>query len=227
MSKLKIEDIKPRLISLGFGFYGESSEKPADPERIIIDVVRLFRDEQKTFRMLLAWLEKCHELVHVERLRSFASELSNFELRMLGMLSMKQVKNGDRRFSIIAEFVKNELRTKNKNEPNFDLESDDPYLIEKLGVDEELKEFGLRSAKIDPTDPKKILTLDEILQRNAWLRFRALIGANFRADLAFVMANKLAQNPYQAAKILGCSQETAYRLWKGLRLYPNIEKLAG
>lgn len=122
-----------------------------------IDVVRLFRDEQKTFRILLAWLEKCHELGHVERLRTFACELANFELRILGMLSVKQVKNGDRRLSIIAEFVNNELRIKNKTELNFDLESDDPYLIEKLGVDEELKEFGLQSAKIDPTDPKKSL----------------------------------------------------------------------
>lgn len=227
MSNFKLEEIKPRLISLGFGFYGDPSDKPADPERTIIEIISLFTRDPKMFRMLLAWFEKCHDLVHVERLRSFADGLSGFELRILGALSMKQVKNCDRRFSMIAEFAKNELKTKKKDGSSSTVEGDDPYLIDKLGIDEEFKEFGLRSAKVEPTHSKKILTLEEILRRNAWLRFRALIGANFRADLAFVMANKQAQNPYQAAKILGCSQETAYRLWKGLIMYPSMDKLAG
>ncbi|MBI3557924.1 MAG: hypothetical protein HY074_16805 [Deltaproteobacteria bacterium] len=226
MDKLTFETLKPRLLSLGFGFYGDASRDSADPEQTIIDVVQLFRDESKAFKMLLAWLERYGDLVHVERIRVLASDLSDYDRRILGALALKQVKNGDRRFSLLVDWAKKSKSSKSAKSSE-KLDSDDPYLISKHGVDEELREFGIKSATVGPADVKKLLAIEEVLRRNAWLRFRALIGANFRADLAFVMAHKRASTAYQAAKLLGCSIETAYRLWKGLQLYPGIEKLAG
>lgn len=220
------ETLKPRLNSLGFGFYGNVPREAADPEQTIIDVVRLFREEPKAFKMLLAWLAKYSDLVHVERIRALAADLDDFEKRLIGALALKQVECGDRRFSLVADWVKKSLGSR-KPSSQMTLESDDPYLISKYGLDEELRKFGIRSARIEAAEDKKLLATEELLQRNTWLRFRALIGANFRADLAFIMAQKRAGTAYQAAKILGCSHETAYRLWKGLQQYPGLEKLAG
>ena len=103
----------------------------------------------------------------------------------------------------------------------------DPFLISKYGEDEEFKEFGLKLAKIDPEDEKKILDLPSILKSHPWLKIRALVGANFRADLVYWMSLKILKNPNQAAKLLGCSRETAYRLWKEISLFENIEKIIG
>ena len=50
---------------------------------------------------------------------------------------------------------------------------------------------------------------------NPWLRLRAAFGANWRADVLFVILNGLANNPFQASRVLGCSYETAHRIWQG------------
>jgi hypothetical protein len=168
--------------------------------------------------------QKVRDLIHIERLRLLAGKLTDRDaLISLGVLALKQVKCGDRRFSLLVDFVRTRLPN---SAENFLQKEADPYLMEKYGVDLELLEFGIKSERIVPADSKKILTLEAILSQNLWLRFRTLIGANFRADIAYIMARKLAENPYQAAKLVGCSQETAYRLWKGLRLYPHLESLA-
>jgi hypothetical protein len=141
-------------------------------------------------------------------------------------VALKRVKSGDRRFSMVADWVRRSVG-KRRAPKRYELESSDPYLISKQGRDEELNAFGINAAAIAPVNSKKLLPTDEILKRNAWLRLRALIGANFRADLAYLMAHNRSTNAYQAAKIAGCSVETAYRLWKGLKHYPRIERLAG
>ncbi len=46
---------------------------------------------------------------------------------------------------------------------------------------------------------------------------RLLFGTNWRADIAVVMIQKLAQTPSQVARLLGCNYETAHRDWKSLK----------
>jgi hypothetical protein len=220
---LDFNSLKPKLIGVGFAFYGESEK--ADPELTLLQVIQIVREEPKLFRMLLSWLEKVHELIHVERLKVLAIDLNVDSWLALGILALKQVRNGDRRFSLLSELAKRNLQNKDVSHSCFSEESDE-FLIEKYGVDLDLQEFGVRAQTVQCADPKKILALAAILEKNSWLRVRTLIGANFRADIAYVLSAKLAHNPYQAAKITRCSQETAYRLWRGLLLYPEIDKLA-
>jgi hypothetical protein len=222
---LTFGELKPRLITLGFAFYGDAIAI-ADPEATVLDIIRLAGEEPKAFQMLLAWLDKTRDLIHVERARTLASKLKGDEWIALGVVALKQVRCGDRRFSILAELAKEKVSSDEARVSSF-AKTADSFLIEKYGTDKELLEFGIRSQEIQPADPKKILTLEKILAQSPWLKFRALIGANFRADIAYAMASKQARNPYQAAKLVHCSQETAYRLWKGLLLYPKIELLAG
>jgi len=222
--RLTFGELKPKLICLGFAFYGNAVDQ-VDPEATLLDVLRIAGEEPKAFQMLLAWLDKVRDLIHVERVRVLAGDLVGDALIALGILALKQVRGGDRRFSILADLAKEKLSKESLVNSSFANQAD-AFLIEKYGADRELLEFGITSQEVRSADPKKILTLEKILAQNPWLKFRALIGANFRADVAYVMARKLVQNPYQAAKLVHCSQETAYRLWKGLLLYPEIELLA-
>jgi hypothetical protein len=222
--RLTFDELRPRLVCLGFAFYGKASDS-SDPEATLLDVICLAGEEPKAFQMLLAWLEKARDLIHVERARVLAGDLAGDELIALGAMALKQVKSGDRRFGILVDFAKGKL-AKEAPFKSYFTERADEFLIQKYGFDRELLEFGVKTQEIQSADPKKILLLEKILAQNPWLKFRALIGANFRADIAYIMARKIAINPYQAAKIAHCSQETAYRLWKGLLLYPKIELLA-
>ena len=217
--------LKPDLISMGFAFYGDQSLLPPDPEWTILQIIELCQTERKAFVMLLAWLEKLRELVHVERLKSLSSELSIAAVPSFGALCLKQVKQGDRRFSAPASFAKARMN-RLPALPSSPFETDD-FMISKYGADEEFQELGIRTARIAAADERKILTLDAILSRNPWLRIRSLMGANFRADIAYLMSSKRASNANQAMRILGCNLETAYRLWKSLSLAPDLTKLAG
>jgi hypothetical protein len=217
------EQLKPDLISMGFAFYGESSPDAADPERTILRIVQLAERERKTFLMLLAWLEKVRELVHVERLKTLSRELDPTFMPVLGAVALKQFRAGDRRFSSIVTLAH---QTSDGRSSDLAFEAD-PYSTSKRGLDQEFLEFGIRTPLIAPSDEKKILTWDGILHKNAWLRMRALMGANFRADMAYVMTAKRAKNPYQAAKLLSCNMETAWRLWRTLEQAPDLAKLAG
>jgi hypothetical protein len=95
---------------------------------------------------------------------------------------------------------------------------DSPYLIEKHGRDLEFEAFGIHTSKIDPAEPRKTLTIEGIIAQNDWLAARTLIGPTYRADLYYLMKHRLAKNPREAARRLGCSYETAHRLWRILRL---------
>lgn len=178
--------------------------------------------------MLLAWFEKVRDLIHVERLKSILSTLDGQFLPVFGAVCLKQVRGGDRRFSILVTAVKREMeRQKIQDVPGLELDVEyDEYLVSKQGIDEEFLEFGIRMARLIPAESKKILSVEGILKQNAWLRMRALIGANFRADIAYLMAFRIVENAYQASKFLGCNVETAYRLWRLLEAAPDLAKLA-
>jgi hypothetical protein len=216
--------LRPDLVSLGFAFYGPPSTIVPDPEKTILEIIELLPGEQKMFVMLLAWLEKARDLIHVERLKVSIDQLSPSALLIFGGLCLKQVHQGDRRFSTLVNSVRARMESLPAS-PKSPFESD-PYLISKHGVDLEFLEFGIRTVQINASDSKKILTLECILLQNPWLRMRALMGANFRADVAYLMTSKRATNANQVFKILGCNLETAYRLWKALAQVPGIEKLA-
>ncbi len=86
-------------------------------------------------------------------------------------------------------------------------------------VDKEFKEFGITISQVEPEALKKIHTIGHLYKHNNWFKSRGLIGTNYRADIYHVMTRKLAKNPFQTAKTLECSYDTAYRLWRSLSLF--------
>lgn len=217
-------ELKGELISIGFSLYGEPSLFAADPEAVLVKALQFFYEDRKIFRMLLRWCLTIAPLIHVERLHKQIQNLEPNLIPVLGAVSKKLILSGDRRFSLIYEEMKNKFKLSNIS-PTPPEGYGDSFLISKYGEDPELKEFDMRVAYILPENEKKVLDLRGILKIHRWLRLRVLIGPNFRADLIYLLSLKTVKNPNQAAKILGCSRETAYRLWKEVTLFEGIDKL--
>lgn len=204
---------KDQLLSLGFAFHGRIPKASADPERTIIDLLPSLFEDRKIFRMLLAWLGVASELIHIERLKALAGDLPNRSKLVLAVIAAKLAKE-DRRWKLLVDSLQRDLSS-NPRELIFPRELSDPYLLSKYGKDEEFAKFGVDIATLAPEDEKKILSLRGILHANAWLRLRALMGANFRADIAYLFLAKV-NGPAEAARLLGCSRDTAYRNWRAL-----------
>ncbi len=218
------KNLKGDLISLGFSFYGDIPTRAADPELTLLRALPFFYQDRKIFRMLLRWCLVTASLLHVERLSKLSDDLELDLVPILGALSKKLVVSGDRRFKLIYE----KMRTKqNHKKITIDVPEGyaDSFLISKYGQDSEFKDFNITIAKLDPEDEKKIIPLNGIVKVHRWLKLRTLVGANFRADLVYWLTEKSVSNPNQAAKVLRCSRETAYRLWKEVSLFEDFSLL--
>lgn len=210
------EENKDKLLSLGFAFYGKVPKRSADPERTIVALLPSFFVDRKLFQMVLTWLATTTDFIHVERFKPLSRDLAPNVRLVLGAVAMKMAKQ-DRRWSLIHDHVKASLtdKTVTLQTPR---EFSDPYLISKHGHDEEFAVYGVEISKVLPEDQKKVLALSGILHSNRWLRLRAVMGANFRADVAYLYVSGLAGGPAAAARTLGCSRDTAYRNWRALEV---------
>jgi hypothetical protein len=133
----------------------------------------------------------------------------------------KMIRIGDRRFELVIKTFK-ERKEKLKN---IDPVLQSPYLIDKHGKDKSFQRFGWNIPDLYNEPSRKFFTLKGILANNAWLRLRALIGANYRADLIYLKAGRKVDNPSQALKVLGSSKATTYRLWEAISLIEDIENM--
>lgn len=205
---------KEALLSLGFAFHGTAPSSSADPEKTIIDILPAFFEDRKLFRMLLTWLHVVTDLIHMERLTVLSEELPH-NLKIILDATALKLKKTDRRWKILHDRLKSGLEGK---ETSFHTpaEFNDPFLMEKHGPDKEFAELGIKIPNILPENEKKILSLHGILKTNSWLRLRAVIGANFRADITYLYISHAASGPAEAARILKCSRDTAYRNWRAL-----------
>ncbi len=207
-----LETHQPKLVSLGFAFYGEAGPLAADPEKTLLEILPSFFEDRKVFCMLLTWLEVVSDLVHVERLKVLSQGLSPEHKALLAVVALKRQK-ADRRWSAIYRTVR---RAAGKAKLIAPPEYAAPYLLSKYGKDVECAKLGIETASVLPEDRKKILSLEGILQINPWLRLRAIIGPTFRADIAYLYLSKQATGPVDAARRLGCARDTAYRNWRAI-----------
>lgn len=208
--------------SLGVAFaFNTSQTRHADPERTLLASVTEFREHRKTLSLVLGWLGEWGDLVHVERLKSLSADLSAADAAWLGGLAAHQLAHGDLRWKAVVDSVE---RRMGLPMPRFPTSRLDELQAQRKGEDPHFGRFGLRISIAAPADTKKLRPFSDVVRANLWLRMRALFGANWRADMATVLVLQLAENPYQAEQLLGCSRETAYRNWKSLKV-ADVEKL--
>ena len=59
-------------------------------------------------------------------------------------------------------------------------------MIKVKGAEETLLEFKVKVRKFDLFSDKKLSSIKRIIKRNDWIKMRALMGANYRADVTFL-----------------------------------------
>ena len=215
VSNADSDPIRDAWESLGIAFAAnQTGMKHADPERTLLLTLHEFQDQRKMLKLLLAWLKEYGDLVHVERLKSLAVDITAHELAWLGGLSSHRVEDGDLRWKSIIQMIKERLGSPS---PHFTTSKLDELQAKRVGIDKHFQQFGLILPLVEPTDAKKLTPFSITVQNNLWLRLRALFGTNWRADTATILVLGKAKNPYQAERILGCAKETAYRNWKALK----------
>ena len=213
-----------KLSSLGCAFNVKSPSVPTDPENFIIESLRFYWEYNDIFFMTYSLLEnRISHLIHIERLASLAVKayIKPDEKILLIALCNKLAEKGDHRFKLISKkLYKKGLRMHNppKNECS-------THLIKMWGIEPSLLPFGVKARSFYKVNEKKIFSLKEIFKRNLWLKLRAMIGPNYRADILYLKSTGLAKTAYQAAKIVGCNTSTATRIWKSVEHISDLKKL--
>ena len=209
------EDIRDSLIRLGFSFNGKLVEVHSDPEKTILSLCSLMFREPKAFKILITWAKEVTPVLNVERLKSLYELYGESDSTLnlgLYILTSRLIESGDKRYQslnhILFKILASDIATLPKEIRRFD----DDYLIESHGLDPALSRLNIRSYYLEGADEKKSLKLKQILKLNPWLRFRAIIGSNYRADVLYLKSLGKFKTRYELWKNLGSSQETAYRI---------------
>jgi hypothetical protein len=203
------------LASLGIAFAMDVNNTEADPELAFVRSLSEWGTERKTLKLLLAWIDRMGDLVHIERLKSLADTCNAVELAWLGGFASIQVNKKDLRWAAIEKFCQKKLGPKM---PRFEISKLDTLQALKSGTDEHFARYGITIATVTPSDDKKLVPRESILRTHRWLRIRQIFGTNYRADMVYALMTNQVENAHQAEKLLGCTSETAYRLWKSLEM---------
>lgn len=219
-------DELPSLWSrLGITFASEPVDRPVDLERMLLCSLEHAVGQRKTLKLVAAWLGSFGDLVHVERLVCLirngkwiddSSECR--QARTLAALADRLLEGGDRRWKTVITELQKTLGTL---PPGLPADEEASFLIARDGADPHFAKFGIQMPMLDAvgrlagSTHKKLRAREFVLATNPWLRLRAALGSNWRADVLFVILSGLAANPFQASRLLGCSYETAHRIWSG------------
>lgn len=222
-------EFKQKLEKLGCAYNLESMAECPDLEETLVEGLKYYWDSNDLFFMLYGLLyHRIGNLVFVERLIKIIKEhnLSNDELILLHVLSLKLVNKGYDDFKKVTEKITLKSKTL-KTPPETESNS---YMVERWGFDPEFKKFGAVVRTLPLEDKKKFYTLEKIFKKNKWLSIRSLVGANNRADILYLKTENIVTSANQAFPMLRCSKETAYRNWNSVesinKITLNIETLA-
>ena len=210
-----------KLFSLGCAYSITSKVSPADLEETILDGLQFYWKSNDLFFMLYGLLvHRIGHLVHIERLILLAKKrkLKKDELLLLLCLSQKLINHSYKNYGAVIR--KLSLKAKFSSLPENETNS---FLIERWGLDPDFKKFGAEVRTLPYEDSKKFFTLEKIFKMNAWLSLRALIGSNNRADILYVKTQGIAPTANQAAKILSCSTDAAYRYWNAAHSIKTVK----
>lgn len=207
-----MDKLSESWLSLGIAFATETNEI-ADPEVTLIKTLSILQQERKFLGLILAWIEEYGDLIHIERIKALAKNLHPIEIAWLGGIALHATKF-DRRWDVIVHFARKNRQTYKRRFQTSEL---DMMAAERKGFDKKFKTFGLTIPIFEISKKSKILNRSHTLNKHTWLKLRALFGANWRADIAWMMLKNTSQTPYQIAKTLACNIETAYRNWYSLK----------
>lgn len=219
-------DTIPGLWSMGADYWYEGvvSGRDLDPEIIFLKTLKHYWDANDVFFMLVDLLTfRIGSLIHVERLLKLSQSglLTNDETILLIVTCDRLVLGGDHRFRIIRRKLYSKGMTLHKL-PKL---HGGKHIVKAHGAEPGFLEFGAKVRKFVEPSEKKLHPLKTIFSRNPWLKMRAIFGPNFRADISYLILSNQAKTAYQAGKIAGCGNTSAYRLMKYIKEFDNLKAL--
>ncbi|MBT4762876.1 MAG: hypothetical protein HOO06_14375 [Bdellovibrionaceae bacterium] len=203
------------LSSLGCNFILYKQGLEADPEKTIIEVLDYFWIDKKIFSMAVGLLRyRIHHLINLKRLWLLSEDLDEDHKAVLAVLTLKISKfTGDERY---LHFSK-KLRFKKIKINDYPKKYSDPFYIQRKGIDKDFKLLKVTVADFFSDQPeRKFKTLKNIYSSNKWLRIRAIVGPEYRADTLYLTSSGKACSQADVVSILGCNKSSISRIWSSL-----------
>lgn len=123
-------------------------------------------------------------------------------------------KTQDRRFQKVIAFCRVQKVPPAKPSKIMTLSLD----IGQSAEDSEFLKFGIRISSLNAVDDKKLSKTALFMRNSLFIRHRLLFGCGWRADVISAMQMGF-QNPTAIKNRLGCSYETAHRVFNDYTLY--------
>jgi hypothetical protein len=185
----------------------------ADIEETLIRAAYEAREDFRVLSVLMSWIRVHADYVIVEKLekKRRVFEKHRGVNRVLDLMAAQAMISGSHKWKKL-------LRTSSKR-PQIPL---DPELLESSiryqGPDEQLKKHGiLVPKKLLRIREEDVLRPAELAQVNVQYRNRLLYGASWRADIVTAI-DAGVKNANQISRLLGCSYEPAYRVFRDYRV---------
>lgn len=220
-----MESIYSKLEVLGCNFAVTAEVNSIDPEKTILEALDYFWEDKKVFTMLVGLMKyKIYGLINTQRLSLLSQNTSEEKKALLAVLALK-VFNETKDIRYKKIFNKFKICRLNRNNiPEKYLEK---YNLEKKGHDKEFKKIKIQLVNFFNDQPaRKFKNIIQILKSNSWLKYRALIGPEYRADLVYLKVTGQINNQKDAVDVIGCNKSSVSRLWKTLS-FIDSELLTG
>lgn len=209
------------LSSLGCNFAVQEFGQVSDPELTLIQALDSFWQDKKLFSMVISLLKfRIFHLINMKRLFALSKNLDSDRKILLKVVSKKVgAFTGDVRFLELDKKIK----VKKDHRLTVPKKYEDPFYIQRRGCDKDFAKVGCKIAHFFEDQPeRKLKTLKRIYSENQWLRLRALVGPDYRADALFLLKANPKRTQSDLAKTLGCNKSSISRIWSSLK---NVEDL--
>ena len=210
---IETQRLLQRLVSIGIAFSRKGPKEPADIEQTILDALPVLRQDLKLLNLVLTWAWEMGDLVHIERLKSLIKNTDPIDLAFLGGIA-EYIQNQFKNWALISTHVRKRIPK------NFVYRLPEKMTLAidhgQAAPEPAFLKFGFTLPEIKLSNRKKLIPREYLVEDNLRLRFRALFGTNWRADIAFLMSQEKQINAFQISKTLRCSYETAHRIKKSL-----------
>ncbi len=208
------------LRSIGI-FFDETTTKNSNPEETLISSLDTLTKDSKTLFLVANWVSLYSSLIHTERL-VFLIKKRNLSLPALMILGglCRYGSHKSKKLDLVCRTIKKITKIKKISIAEY---IELPVRMGQCASNPDFKEFGLTVPPIVDLS-SKILPIDIIAKTNLHIRMRILFGASWRAEIATHLLINGETTFYKLRKELGCTNETALRIGKQLRLIKSLGK---
>ena len=221
---MRPKDLGPLLAelrSIGI-FFAEKPSRNANPEETLITSLGPLAEDAKLLYLVANWISIYADLIHTERLVLLVKNqpLPMRSLMLLGGLCRHGSKSA-KKLQLVCNTIHKRVKKIEKISVAEHIEL--PVVIGQCKANPDFKEFGLTVAPIIDLQ-NKILPVDFTAKVNLHIRMRLLFGASWRAEIATYLLLNGEATFYRLRKDLGCTNETALRIGKQLRMVQTFRK---